>query len=255
MDERQTYRIALVQMRSEKAAIAQNLKAMERFVAESSSQEAGIVCFPEMNITGYIDPGKYPEAVIGMEHPAILEAVEISGRYGVCLIAGLVEHNPAGKPFITQFVADHGSLLGTYRKKTIKDGEEAWFAPGDRLPVFSVSGLTFGLAVCADIDDRDIFKEHAAQGAEVVFELAAPGLYGAQETRDWSSGFNWWRGKCIDQLGVYAAELRIPIAVATQAGRTVDEDFPGGGYWFNADGNLEAETVNGDESILYADLT
>ena len=40
----------------------------------------------------------------------------------------------------------------------------------------------------------------------------------------------------MTKLGRYARDDGVHIAVATQAGRTVDEDFPGGGYLFAPDG-------------------
>jgi len=45
-------------------------------------------------------------------------------------------------------------------------------------------------------------------------------------TRNWQSGYNWWKEECCKKLGVYAGENQLCIAVATQAGRTMDEDFP-----------------------------
>jgi hypothetical protein len=50
--------------------------------------------------------------------------------------------------------------------------------------------------ICADIGNEQIFAECARQGAQIVFELAAPGLYGEQATRNWQSGFAWWEGEC-----------------------------------------------------------
>lgn len=254
MDKTEAFKIALVQMNSEKAAIDRNLESMRQYMAESRANGADFICFPEMNITGYIDPSKFPEAVITMDHAAVREVVELSALYSICVIAGFVEYNPEGKPYINQFAAHNGELLGFYRKKTIKDEEEKWFSPGHQQPVFTVSGLTFGLSVCADIDEPAIFVEYAGQGAAIVFESAAPGLYGEQETRNWSSGFQWWRNNCLAKLGSYAARESIYIAVATQAGRTVDEDFPGGGYLFDPRGACTVESGNWNEGILYADI-
>lgn len=255
MSKEHTFKIALVQMNSEKAAIDRNLGLMRQYIAESREKGADFICFPEMNITGYIDPAKHPDAVISLDHPAVREVVELSGLYSICVIAGFVESNAEGKPYITQFAAHNGNLLGFYRKKTIKDEEAAWFSPGARQPIFTVSGLKFGLSVCADIDDPEIFAEYAQKGAAIVFESAAPGLYGEQATRNWSSGFNWWRNNCMEKLAKYAAEGSIFIAVATQAGRTIDEDFPGGGYLFDPQGVCVAETGNWNEGILYVDVT
>jgi hypothetical protein len=87
-----------------------------------------------------------------------------------------------------------------------------------------------------------------------VLECAAPGLYGEQATRNWQAGYDWWREKCADQLGAYAREHHFSIAVTTQAGRTVDEDFPGGGYLFGPDGATLASTDDWLEGVLDVDL-
>ncbi|MBD2872284.1 carbon-nitrogen hydrolase family protein [Paenibacillus sp. IB182493] len=242
-------------MNCEKAEIDRNLGLMRDYISAGRAAGADIVCFPEMNVTGYIDPGQYPDAVLSLEHPAIERVVSLSGEYATSVIAGFVEANPGGKPYINQFVASDGKLLGFYRKKTIKEGEENWFAPGDgRQPVFTVSGLAFGLAICADIDDPAIFAQYAGMSAAAVFECAAPGLYGEQETRNWSSGHAWWRDNCWEKLGKYAAEGALYIGVATQAGRTKDEDFPGGGYLFGPRGERLAESGDWAEGVLYAEI-
>jgi predicted amidohydrolase len=242
-------------MYCEKATIDRNLELMRQTAANASAEGADIVCFPEMCLTGYIDPVKFPQAILTLEHPAVQRVVEFSGTHSICVIAGFVEHNSDGKPFITQFVASYGKMVGVYRKRTIKEGEEEWFAPGDgRQPIFDVDGVACGLAICADIDDPHIFRDNASLGAKVVFECAAPGLYGSQETRNWVTGHRWWRNNCLEKLGKYAGEQRIHIAVSTQAGRTIDEDFPGGGYLFDDKGGLVVESDDWSEGVLYADI-
>ncbi len=83
----------------------------------------------------------------------------------------------------------------------------------------------------------------------MVFEVAAPGLYGEQATRDWRSGYEWWRGECQQYLAAYARDYGLWIAVATQAGRTVDEDFPGGGFLYRPDGECVYETADWSEGV------
>jgi predicted amidohydrolase len=241
-------------MHCEKAAIEDNIKEMRRYLDQAKDAKADIVCFPEMNITGYIDPQQHPGAVISREHPAIKEITGLSREYHTTIIAGFVEENNAGKPFITQFVAQDGDILGYYRKRTIKDDETKWFSPGDDLPLFSHSGLKYGLSICADIDDENIFKELARKGAKIVIECAAPGLYGDQGTRNWQEGYDWWRDECFGKLGKYAAEYDLHIAIATQAGRTVDEDFPGGGYLFSPKGKCLAQSSDWEEGMLLAKI-
>jgi predicted amidohydrolase len=99
-----------------------------------------------------------------------------------------------------------------------------------------------------------VFAEYARQGAQIIFELAAPGLYGSQEDRNWKSGFEWWEGKCLSQLGLYAKKYNIWIAVATQAGKTIDEDFPGGGYVFAPNGCRVYASSDWSPGVIYLSL-
>jgi predicted amidohydrolase len=246
-------KLALVQMRCEKGAIAENLAATAAYYRTAVDEGAEIVAFPEMSYTGYIDPTRQPTAVLRLDGPEIGRLVALTRGYPATLIAGLVEAG-TDKPYITQIVARDGNLLGFYRKVTIAEDEVAWFAPGEGVPVFRQADLTYGIAICADIDNPAVFAACAAQGARLVFELAAPGLYGEQATRDWRSGFEWWRGECRTLLAAYAREHHLWIPVATQAGRTVDEDFPGGGYLFAPDGSCVYETPDWSEGMIYVEV-
>ena len=170
------------------------------------------------------------------------------------LVAGIVERNTAGAPFMSQGVIRGGSLVGTYRKINLAPDEIGLFSPGAEPLLWRQGDVDFGVAVCADIESEGLFQGYAQSGAKVVLLLAAPGLYGPQSTRDWQEGYAWWRDKCRGQLGSYAGTYGLHIAVATQAGRTVDEDFPGGAYLFDDRGDLIAETADGAEGMLIVDV-
>jgi predicted amidohydrolase len=243
--------IGLIQMHCEKGALRQNLAAVARHLAEAAARGVDVLALPEMSLTGYADPTRYPHAVLRRDGPEVAELLRLTAPYAVTVLAGLIEHNPTGKPFITQIAARRGELLGFYRKITIKDEEADWFSPGADTLVFPAAGHTCGVAICADIDNPAVFAACRQQGAKIVFEVAAPGLYGEQATRNWASGYGWWEGKCQEQLGAYAREHGLWIAVATQAGRTVDEDFPGGGYLFAPNGERVAATADWAPGALY----
>jgi predicted amidohydrolase len=246
-------RIALVQMRSEKGDLAGNLVRIREQVADAARHGAEIVAFPEMSLTGYIDPARWPDAILDLDSPAVDDLAALTAGSRMTLIAGIVERNPAGKPFITQVVAQGGTLAGFYRKITVVDEEADWFSPVEGVPIFRHRGVPFGVAICADIDNPAVFASAAEQGARIIFECAAPGLYGEQATRDWRAGYDWWRGECATKLGGYARKHGVSIAVATQAGRTIDEDFPGGGYLFGPDGADLAATPDWSEGMLIID--
>lgn len=246
--------IGLVQMRCPKGDIEGNLEQIQQYLFEGASRGVDTMCFPEMSITGYINPSRQPESVLSLDSPAIARFIAMTRAYRVTAIAGLVEANPDGKPFITQIAAHGGKLLGVYRKVTIPEDEAPWFAAGRTAPLFAHPSIRFGIALCYDISNPALFAEYARRGARIVFEAAAPGLYGSQETRDWHAGFDWWRNACHARFREYARENHVAIAVATQAGRTEDEDFPGGGYLFAPDGSCIAESPDWSEGVLYTTL-
>ena len=57
-------KLALVQMQCEKGEIARNLAHIEAFVERAANAGANIACFPEMSITGYVDPLAHARAVV-----------------------------------------------------------------------------------------------------------------------------------------------------------------------------------------------
>lgn len=247
-------RIALIQQVCEKAAIQQNLDAVSQKLAEASARQIDIVGFPEMNITGYADPTRCPQAVIRLDGPEMADFLARTTAFPGIVLAGLIEENPGRKPYITQMAAQQGRLIGAYRKVTIQDEEVDWFSAGESVPVFQYQQLTFGIAICADISNPQVFEACQRQGAQMVFELAAPGLYGDQSTRDWKSGYDWWEGECQTHLSAYARQFGLWIATATQAGRTIDEDFPGGGYLFAPSGRRVYATDDGAAVAVYLEV-
>jgi predicted amidohydrolase len=248
-------RLALVQLRCEKGDLAGNLARHAQHIGAAAARGVDIVCFPEMSLTGYVDSLRMPHGVVALDSALVADFVALTRGRALTAIAGIIEpHTGDEKPYITQLVARDGQLLGLYRKLTIVHEEAAWFTPGAGAPLFEHGGVPFGLAICADIDTREVFARAAAQGARLVLHPSAPGLYGAQATRDWSACYAWWRDGCHAKLGAYAREFGLYIATATQAGRTSDEDFPGGGFLFGPDGTCLAETLDWSEGVLDVDI-
>jgi predicted amidohydrolase len=248
-------RLALVQMRCEKGAVSQNLETIRRTVKEVETAGVDIVLFPEMCMGGYVDPRARPDIIMRLDGPEVADVLDGTRRYQITVCAGFIEAHSTEKPYITQFAARSGQILAVYRKVTIAGDEEPLFSPGDgTVPTFSHGGRICAMALCADVGNHAVFEEAARGGAGLVLHAAAPGLYGAQETRDWQAGFAWWREECSLHLGRYARDLGLTIATATQAGRTIDEDFPGGGYVFGPDGEGIAATPDWTEGMFVVDL-
>jgi predicted amidohydrolase len=251
----QGLRLALAQMRCQPGRLAENLAAHQAIIAEAITRGVDIVCFPEMSLTGYAEPARYPQAVVSLDSPLVADFARLTAGRTLTAIAGIVEANPAGRPFITSVVAQDGRVALAYRKVNVEGEELAWYSPSPdgRVGLFHSYGQTIGLAICADSDRPELFAAMAEKGARLAFLPAAPGLYGDRASRDWQASFDWWRGECLTLLAGYAAANHLVIAVATQAGATTDEDFPGGGFLFGPGGQLLAESGDWREGVLYAE--
>jgi predicted amidohydrolase len=255
----QPLRIALAQIRSEKGDWPGNLERAERYMAQARDQGCGVIVFPEMYLSGYCDPARFPDAVRPLDSEGIDKFVRLTGKHGIAASAGFIERNPGGKPFISQVLAQGGRLVGSYRKRHVVDEEADWFSPGDHTPIFKLKlpegEIVCALAVCADSDNPDVFRDAALGGAKIVLHSSAPGLYGRRtDEASWQAGFDWYKTYLADRLPSYARDYGLYIAVATQTGATVDEDFPGGSFIFGPDGECLAASPDYSEMLLVHDI-
>lgn len=248
-------RVGLIQMVCEKGELDRNRRTIAAYLEQAARFDVDVVGFPEMSLTGYADPGRFPESVVALDGPEVQQTVALTRDYPFAVLFGIEEHNPGGKPFITQILARHGQILGHYRKITIEEEEVNWFTPGKGdVLVFDAGGVRLGVSICADLHNEAVFAACRERGAEMVLELAAPGLYGEQSQRNWQSGYAWWEGDCRRYLGAQAQSQGLWIAVATQAGRTVDEDFPGGAFVFAPSGEQLFSTPDGASGAVFVDI-
>lgn len=220
-------RLMLGSICCQKGDLAGNLARHREILRQASNAQCQIAVFPEMSLTGSIDPRTNPEDLIGIGSQAVLSLVEATQEHSVAAVFGISERTDNGASHITQIYASHGQLLGVYRKRHLGEGEEA-YTPGAGNGIFTFGALRFGIAICAEGEVDYPFDEAAAVGADLIFFCAAPGLTGRRTDEDgWRAGHEWWVNRGLGQAVRHASRNGIWLALVTQAGSTVDEDFPG----------------------------
>lgn len=220
-------RCLLAAIRCEKGDVTGNLAAHLRYLADAAAAGCQLAVFPEMSLTGSADPATAPDHLIGLDHPAVGRLAQASGQLGVGVCFGVAERAPDARPYISQVFAAAGQVAGVQRKRYLGDGEEA-YTPAAGSVVFDHAGARFGVAICAEAGFEAPFDDAAAAGASLVLFPAAPGLYGRRTGEaSWRRGFTWWEKSSLGDACRHARRLGIWIALAGQAGPTVDEDFPG----------------------------
>lgn len=233
----------LAAINCQKGKIKHNLKSHLHLIAQAVSEQCDIVVFPEMSLTGYIDPRNPQHQVLSINSEVVNRLTDASRENRIGILFGMAETNPDGAPFIAQVAIDKGEITAVYRKRHLADNETDLFTAGKDSVIGFNGDDEYGIAVCADRDFPDEFEFASESGARIVFHPSAPGLHPPRRTTDetWRQGFNWWRDTCLEIHGKRARELGIAIAVVSQAGSTEDEDFPGWAGLIGADGELKSE--------------
>jgi len=234
-------RLLLSALRCEKGAIDHNLAEHRRVLRAARDAGCALALLPEMSLTGSADPAVDPERLVPLEHPKVAELVAATHDVGVAAVFGIAEQGADG-PFITQVVAADGVIAGVQRKRHLGEGEEAFRASDDD-GVFDIAGTRFGIAICAESGTDRPFAYAATMDAALVCFPAAPGLHGRRATDDeWRAGWDWWCESALGDARRHARERGLWIAIATQAGVTVDEDFPGLAALVNPRGEVVAQS-------------
>jgi predicted amidohydrolase len=228
--------------------------ATHRAVLEASAGDADLVVFPEMSLTGSVDPLRHPERVIGIRDEAV-EALLASTRAAphAAVAFGIAERD-ANDAYITQCVARDGVLLARHRKRHLGD-DEAGFAIGGDATVFEHAGAVVGVMICAESTVDFVFDDAVDAGARLVCFCAAPGLYGRRGTAaERAAGLAWWESAGLADACRHARRRSVWVALATQAGATVDEDFPGLAALVGPSGEVVARTPDANPATLTVDL-
>lgn len=244
----------LAAIRCGKGEVEQNLAAHVRLLAKAARDGCDLVLFPEMSLTGSVDPATHPERLMAADGAAVSRLAGAAGQAGVAACFGIAERGADGRPYITQLLADGGQVPGVQRKRYLGEGEES-FAGASGAASFACAGTRVGVAICAEAGFDEPFDAVAAAGGKLVLFPAAPGLYGRRtDEASWRAGFSWWQGSSLGDAARHARRLGLWVALAGQAGSADDEDFPGLAALVSPDGNVVAQLPDWREGTLAADI-
>lgn len=175
--------IALVATETVWKDVNKNIGLVERHVQhiKQSFPNAQVVLFPEISLAGFIVDSGNKDIAISLEGDEVERLKQTAKKHEIALICGMVESNPTGKPYNTQFViSKDGELITSYRKNHLftESAEPEVYSPGEWLVTFELEGWLCGLSTCFDIRFPRLFEAYKKAGVECMF-----------------SGFNWVEGR------------------------------------------------------------
>ena len=243
----ESLRIAAAVVRAPIGEKEKNLDRVTHWTKIAAKKGCRLICFPEMNITGYCNQEAmtgYAESIPG---PASDRLLGLAEDTGVTILAGMAEKDVAGKLYIVHLAAGPDGDLSIYRKLHLAPPEQALYSPGTDIPLFKVDDTTCGIQLCYDAHFPELTTRMAVDGADVVFiPHASPsrGLTVADKHQSW-----------MRHLPARSYDNAVFIAACNLAGDNCNGlDFPGNALIVDPSGNILDTKLDGDEGLLIANL-
>ena len=204
-----------------------------------------ILCCPEAVLGGLADNAARPtDIAIDVESGQLNAVLTPLASDTVTTILGFTEITGAGQLYNSAAVLHRGSVIGVYRK-LYPAIRKSVYGAGDRMPVFRVGSLTFGIIICNDSNYLEPARIMASQGATMLFVPSNNGL--PPEKAD----------VVMDAMNVdiaRAIENSVSVIRADVAGRTADLVSYGSSGIVNRDGIVLQTAQRLSEDLLVADL-
>ena len=238
-------RVALAQINSTVGDLEGNSKKISDYIKKAVRNEADIIAFPELALTGYP-----PEDLLlkpGFISDNMAELKKISSRtHGITVIAGFVDADKEGL-YNAAAVISEGRIIDVYHKIFLPNygvfDEHRYFIPGKRFPVYNIAGGRLGINICEDVwHSGGPAHIQARAGAEVIINInASPYEIGKPALRQ-------------RILHERSFENNVMIVYLNAVGGQDELVFDGFSMVYDHEGSLIARGKQFEEDLLVLDL-
>jgi N-carbamoylputrescine amidase len=238
-------RISTVIFRSVVGEIRRNLDAMVHWIQSAKNEGASLVCFPELNITGYCNLEEIKHAAECVPGPITRQLSDFSKSQDIVILAGMVEKDDKGRTFSSHLVIKPDGSVGAYRKLHIAPPEQDIFSPGNAVPLFDAGGVKFGIQLCYDSHFPELSTHMAVKGADLIFiPHASPRGTPKEKYRSW-----------MRHLTARAFDNGLFVIACNQTGENEKGlCFPGVSVIIGPSGNVIEKNLSNTESLMVIDL-
>lgn len=277
--DNRTLRVASVQYESAPGDKEANFRKLEAFVERAARQNVRLIVFPECCLTGYwFIRNLSVEALTQMaepifDGPSSRRLIELAGKYGMTIGAGLIEAGPAGEFYNSYVVAMPDGSAQRHRK--LHAFEHTSIVNGSEFTVFGIpDGFRVGVLICYDCNIIENVRLTALQGAEILIaphqtggcRSKSPHLMGVIERRVWDERhanpgeiereFRGEKGRAwlMRWLPSRAHDNGLFLIFSNGVGVDDDEIRTGNAMILDPYGRVLAETWKADDDMVIADL-
>jgi predicted amidohydrolase len=236
---------------------------------------AELVAFPELCVPGICKDERLASVTETLDGSSVASVRALAGRLSLAIGFGFSE-KAEGKPYNAYaLVGPDGTLAGVYRKNHIPKLEVPFWQAHSARPVFEVLGRRLGVSLCWDNTYEELLAHYAREGAEVVLmphawdadALDEEGRvidYDSMEEivayRERTGGMLWkthdqMRDDFYRTIPGLARDGGFWALFVNQSGRPHEcLDFVGPSFVVDPSGQVVAETRDGGEQLVFAEL-
>ena len=238
------YRVAAVSCAANVGDWRMNLHALEKWAERAAEQQAKLILFPELGVTGYSANGDLECCADG--HEAVNRLALLAQKLRLAIAAGMAwRDSEDGQTYLAHGIWLPAGERYLYYKSHLGGREVAHFAAGNHLPVFELPGITVGIQMCLEHHFPDISQTLVLRGAQLILcPHATPRLSPEQRRDSWHIAL---RARAYDNCAYI-------LAANMQGNNGKGLHYPGGTMAINPAGQVIAQDFSGDEALVIADL-
>ena len=170
---------ALAQISCIRENKTENIRKMEKTVAEAEKHAAELVIFPELSLTGYVVRDQIYELAETIPGPSTRSIEKIARKSKTYIVFGMPELSEKAQATIYNSAVLVGpeGLVGKYRKIHLPTHsvfeEKRYFRPGYQTAVFDTELGKIGLIICYDIFFPEVTRLTRLKGAQLIVCISA----------------------------------------------------------------------------------
>ncbi len=234
-----TAKVALIVQNCIAGDFNANIKSTLDFISKALQENAQLIVFPEMNLTGYVSGEKIQSITRRITSTWTNQFSIIAKENNVSILIGVAEQAKENI-FASQISFLNDGTFKLYRKIHTAPFEKPFFSAGKDVPVFKSHSFNYGIQLCYDAHFPELALSQALKNVDVIFiPHASPRGTPVEKFESWKRHL---RARAFDN-GVY-------IAACNQVGdNTQGLKFPCISLLIGPDGNILYHSIDNNEGL------
>ena len=244
-------KVALGQVRPVLGNVASNIDKHLQWVGEARDNDADLIVFPELGLTGYQVQDLTLEVARNVKDAGISRL--ISASTDIDIVFSFVEESDDHRFYISAVYASGGEIQHLHRKVYLPTygmfDEGRYFASGRSFRSFNTKLDRMGLLVCEDAWHLSSPYLLSLDGANLLLLPASSPARSVTDQDQFGSQLFWRQ-----LLSVYARLLGLNVVFVNRVGFEDGINFFGGSFVVSAEGNLTVEAPKLEEALVYGEI-